>query len=283
MKSNDELFELHELREQLKVMQLQLQQSQKMAAQGNLAAGIAHELNNPIGYIKNNVAALHEYMQVLLPVVTSCMNYAAEKQNAELQQRIDTIVVSKDLQFMIEDIEPLLNDAISGSDKLERIVDGLKRFTRNDNSEREWININQCVEDTLKVLWNKLKYKASVKKQLGELLPVQGKPGEINQVIMNLLLNAADAIPKFGEINIVTKASGSDVILSISDNGKGIPEADIGKIFTAFFTTKSADKGAGLGLSVSNEIILKHGGRMDVSSEQNIGTTFIVTLPCVED
>lgn len=268
--------------ERLRAMQSKLIQSQKMAALGALSAGIAHELNNPIGFIKNNVASLHEYLAVLLPVISTCLDHAGTEQDSTLHQRIEAVAAGEDLAFMIEDIEPLLSDAIEGSKRLAHIVDGLKRFAREDDADGQMFDLNQCVEDTLKTVWNELKYKTRVHRQLGELPLLYGRPGEINQVIMNLLVNAAQAIQTTGDITVETAHSDTDVMLRISDDGEGIPDRFLDKIYTPFFTTKATGQSTGLGLTVSQDIIHNHAGRIAVESKTDVGTTFTITLPRIE-
>ncbi|RLJ16965.1 histidine kinase [bacterium endosymbiont of Escarpia laminata] len=275
--------EMELLREQMKNLQAQLIQSEKMAGLGTLAAGVAHELNNPIGFVKNNLISLHEYLAVLLPVLSESLAFAETDQGGGLRRRIGDISAGEDLAFLIEDIEPLLKDAVEGGVRLEQIVDGLKRFARHDDTDGELFDLNQCVQDTLKVAWNELKYKAKVHHEAGRLLPLHGRPGEISQVILNLLLNAAQAIPEFGEINIDTLCQDDEVVLRITDNGEGIPEENLDKLFRPFFTTKAKGKGSGLGLSISHGIIKDHGGRIDVESDFGKGSTFTLYLPVYKE
>ncbi|RLJ21007.1 histidine kinase [bacterium endosymbiont of Escarpia laminata] len=275
--------EMELLREQMKNLQAQLIQSEKMAGLGTLTAGVAHELNNPIGFVKNNLISLHEYLAVLLPVLSESLAFAETDQGGGLRRRIGDISAGEDLAFLIEDIEPLLKDAVEGGVRLEQIVDGLKRFARHDDTDGELFDLNQCVQDTLKVAWNELKYKAKVHHEAGRLLPLHGRPGEISQVILNLLLNAAQAIPEFGEINIDTLCQGDEVVLRITDNGEGIPEENLDKLFRPFFTTKAKGKGSGLGLSISHGIIEDHGGRIDVESDFGKGSTFTLYLPVYKE
>ncbi|RDH89197.1 MAG: histidine kinase [endosymbiont of Seepiophila jonesi] len=275
--------ELEVLREQMKSLQAQLIQSEKMAGLGTLAAGVAHELNNPIGFVKNNLISLREYLAVLLPVLSESLAFAETDQGEELRRCFGDIAAGEDLAFLIEDVEPLLKDAIEGGVRLEQIVDGLKRFARHDDTDGELFDLNQCVQDTLKVGWNELKYKAKVHHEAGRLLPLHGRPGEISQVILNLLLNAVQAIPEFGEINIDTLCRGDEVVLRITDNGEGIPAENLDKLFRPFFTTKAKGKGSGLGLSISHGIIEDHGGRIDVESDFGKGSTFTLYLPVYKE
>ena len=266
--------------EQLHNIKQHLVQSQKMVAIGTMTAGIAHELNNPIGYIKNNLVVLHDYMQSVLPILKICMDYAQTEQGIELHNQLQSITTSEALGFMIKDINPLLADAIKGSEKLENIAGILKRFVQTDDADGQLFDLNQCVRDSLLLAKNELKYKATVHQQLGTLPSVHGHPREINQVIMNILLNAAQAITEYGDISIRTHASPTEVILSLSDTGEGIAEKNQPQLFNPFFTTR--EKCAGLGLYISKEIIQAHGGSIEVASQTDLGTTITISLPIAE-
>lgn len=276
-----EAQELTRLQRKLGEMQAQLIQSGKMAALGALTCGVAHELNNPIGFVKNNTMMLEEYLQVLVPVLREVLDWTEgpEGHDSSLRQRIDAASGGEALTPILEDIEPLLSDTRDGARRVEDIVGGLRSFARTDAPEGEPFDLNQCVRDTLKVAWNELKYKATVTQELERLPPLRGRPGEINQVILNLLVNAAQALPSHGEVRIETRLMGSEVRLSIADTGAGIPEEHLERIFTPFFTTKPVGKGTGLGLSISRDIVLAHGGRIEVDSRLGEGSRLSVYLP----
>lgn len=273
MKAEEEL-------ERLREVQAERLQSEKMAALGALTAGVAHELNNPIGFVKNNTVMLGEYLEVLVPVVREVLAWTRQSdEGASLGARIAEVSGGEALEPILDDIEPLFEDTRDGVLRMEAIVGGLRRFARADSAEGELFDINQCVQDALKVAWNELKYKATVAQDLGDIPPLRGKPGEINQVILNLLVNAGQAIVKSGEIQISTCMLGDEVRLSVVDDGRGILETDMERLFTPFFTTKPAGKGTGLGLAISRDIVTAHGGRIEVRSAPEEGAQFDVFLP----
>ena len=277
--------ETHALHEQIAEIRTQLFHSSKMAALGTLTAGVAHELNNPIGFVKNNLVMLEEYLQVLLPVlqVVSETLYVDKDADSVLGERLTQAVAGEDLRPILDDILPLLTDTRDGVQRLGEIVASLRSFTRVDDSEPEPFDLNQCVRDTLKVAGHELKYQAHVLPSLAELPLLDGKPGEINQVILNLLVNAAQAISTFGEIHVGTRRVGDEVCLSVSDTGQGILPEHLDQVFTPFFTTKPASQCTGLGLSISRDIVRMHGGRIEVSSSLGEGTEFRVFLPLPPD
>lgn len=275
--------ELSQLRERLRETQSQLVRSEKMAALGVLTAGVAHELNNPIGFVKNNTVMLGEYLQVLLPVLRTSLAWAAESDGQALSAQIAAVSGDEALEPIIEDIVPLLEDTLEGAQRIAEIVGALRAFARADTAKGERFDINQCVQDTLKVACNELKYKARVVQELSDTQALLGRPGEINQVILNLLVNAAQAITTFGEIRISTAQIGSEVRLSITDNGCGIADTDLARVFTPLFTTKPAGKGTGLGLSISHDIVTTHGGRIEVASTLGEGSEFSVFLPAARE
>jgi len=263
--------------EQLHNLKQHLIQSQRMVALGIMTAGIAHELNNPIGYITNNLAALQDYMHTLLPLITTCLEYANTEPGTELRNRIQPMVSDTDLDFILTDIKPLLSDAIEGSAKLGNIVSSLKQFGQNDSVGGELFDLNQCVNDSLQLLRKELKYKATIYLQQNKLPALHGFPKEINQVIINLLLNATQAITDWGDITIETRATTTEVVLNIKDTGEGITEKNLQKLFAPFFTTHT--KNIGLGLYISHEIIQAHKGSIKVESHLGSGTSFTITLP----
>lgn len=261
-----ERTELARLQSQVQVLQAQLLQSEKLATLGSLAAGVAHELNNPIGFVKNNAIMLDEYLQTLLPLLRT-------------QAAGGDAAVAR----MLDDIGPLLHDVIEGSSRIEEIVQGLRSFARRSHDEAEPCDLNQCVEDALKVAWNELKYRGEVLRDLQDLPAVSGHPGELNQVILNLLVNAAQALHEYGEIRVQTRWVDDSVVLTVADNGVGITAEQMPYIFTPFYTTKPADMGTGLGLSISRDIAEAHGGRLEVWSEPGQGSEFRLILPTSTD
>ena len=256
----------------------QLLQSEKMASIGQLAAGVAHEINNPVGFVNSNLGALQQYVQQLLQLVAAYERHEPELADAsravlhKLKQEID-------VEFLREDVGALLTESLGGLQRVKRIVQDLKDFSHVSDSAMQWSNLEKGLESTLNVVWNELKYKAEVIKDYAPLPEVECIPSQINQVFMNLLVNAAQAIPEHGKITIRTRQEGEEVSVEITDNGSGIPQEIINRIFDPFFTTKPVGTGTGLGLSITHGIIRKHNGRIQVTSEPGNGTTFRIVIP----
>lgn len=280
---------LEESNQRLKDNQTQLVQSEKMASLGQLAAGVAHEINNPIGFVTSNLGALTEYTHVfkrLFDAYQVLTDRLTPEQRATLQDAlapIEQICREEDMAFIRDDIDALLSESLSGMYRVTEIVKGLKSFARLDEAEMQHSDINDGITSTLKVVWNELKYKADVHTDLQPLPHTLCYPGQLNQVFMNLLINAAHAIEEHGVITITTKAVDGEVVVTVSDTGCGIPEENIPKLFNPFFTTKPVGHGTGLGLSISYGIIQKHDGRIEVTSTEGEGTTFTLYLPIKED
>ena len=267
----------------------QLTQSDKLASIGQLAAGVAHEINNPIGYIMSNVGTLTDYVGVLSKLVKQyeSLGEAVSGRNddsiAPLISEIDKTREDEDLEFILGDIDQLLSESKQGAEQVRDIVQNLKCFARVDETESKPANINDGIEATLKVVWNELKYNCEVIKELNPLPDIKCNPGELNQVFMNLLVNASHSIPEKGTIRITTEDAGPEILVGISDTGDGIPKENLRNIFDPFFTTKDVGKGTGLGLSISHGIIKKHNGEITVESELGKGTTFTIRLPVERD
>ncbi|MEZ6124978.1 MAG: ATP-binding protein [Planctomycetaceae bacterium] len=269
----------------LQQTQGQLIHSEKMASVGQLAAGVAHEINNPIGFVTSNVQTLTDYVEVYH---TLLKDYAAlvrahesgdAAQQAELKQRITRLETDEDISYITEDTCELLHESYEGLQRVREIVQNLKSFVHLDKTSQQLANVNDGIEATLKVVWNELKYKCDVRKQLGDLPMIPCFVGELNQVFLNLLVNAAQAMEQHGVITITTGVELDQIAVRISDTGKGISREHLSQLFNPFFTTKPVGQGTGLGLSVSYGIIQKHGGTIDVDSTVGEGTTFTVRLP----
>ncbi|MEA2031458.1 MAG: PAS domain S-box protein [candidate division Zixibacteria bacterium] len=243
-----------------------LAQSDKLAAIGTLAAGVAHEINNPVGFISSNLNTMKKYVDKISKFITTL-----EGGNSSEQKKID---------FILEDFTDAIEESVEGTTRVKNIVADLKSFSRVDKAEKGNANLNEGIESTLNIVWNELKYKCKVEKNFGDIPDLYCIPNQLNQVFMNILINAGHAIEhNDGLIQIETKATDKNIIISFKDNGKGIPRENIGKLFEPFFTTKEVGKGTGLGLSLAYDIITKHGGNIDVKSEVGEGTEFIVNLP----
>ena len=258
----------------------QLLQSEKLASIGQLAAGVAHEINNPIGFVNSNLGVLKKYVSNLLQIIDlyeSGRHFLAA--DAVLQGRIEQACATADLEFLRNDIETLISESIEGATRVRRIVQDLRDFSRVDSAEWQSADLHAGLESTLNVVWNEIKFKADVVREFGTLPPVECRLSQVNQVFMNLLVNAAQAIPEHGTITLRSGCVGDKAWISISDTGQGVPQELMTRIFDPFFTTKPVGTGTGLGLSVSYGIIAKHGGHIDVQSEPGQGATFTVWLP----
>ncbi|HEX8988095.1 MAG TPA: ATP-binding protein [Rhodocyclaceae bacterium] len=270
--------ELAQLLGKMEEAQNQILQSEKMAAIGQLAAGVAHEINNPIGFVNSNLGTMKSYVDRLLGLI-DLYDRCLEK-NPERAPELVAAKADADLDFLREDIVALLSESREGLERVKKIVQDLKDFSHIDEAELHETDINAGLESTLNVVWNELKYKAEVVKQYGELPRVRCIAGQINQVFMNLLVNAAQAIEQRGTITVRTGRDGAEVWIEVSDTGRGMPPDVMKRVFEPFFTTKPVGKGTGLGLSLSYDIVVKkHGGRFEVESEPGVGSTFRVWLP----
>ena len=256
----------------------QLLQSEKMASVGQLAAGVAHEINNPIGFVNSNLGTLKDYLEKLLAVLAAYEN--AEPHLApEARAVVGALKTEVELDYLKQDILDLIAESADGIKRVKQIVQDLKDFSHVDRAEWQDFDVHKGLDSTLNIVNNEIRYKAEVVKEYGRIPAVECMASQINQVFMNLLVNAAHAIPERGVITVRTGCEGDTVWVAVSDTGTGIAAENLTRIFDPFFTTKPVGKGTGLGLSVSYSIVEKHHGRIDVESEPGKGTTFRVTLP----
>lgn len=264
--------------EQLKGAQAQLVQSEKMSSVGQLAAGIAHEINNPVNFTRNSSIALERDVQDVLDLVKQYQQFIYDK--ALSLEELKAFEEEIDVKELLEAISIGVGDIKEGTSRTSKIVKGLRAFSREDTEEKEWADIHEGIEATLNVAKNRLKNGIEVHKHFDSSIDkALCFPGQLNQVFLNLIVNAADALEEKGEINITTEKSDDKITISFQDNGPGIPESVKSKIFDPFYTTKKLGEGTGLGLSISREIIKKHDGELEVSSAKGKGTEFRITLP----
>ncbi|TVT36238.1 ATP-binding protein [Marinobacter vinifirmus] len=253
----------------------QLLQSEKLAAIGQLAAGVAHEINNPVGYVYSNLQTLENYLNDLFRLTDAIDTAASLEDLRQIRHNID-------YNYLREDLKDLLSESREGIERVKTIISAMKDFSHIEEEEFKQADLHRGIETTLNVVNNELKYKAEVVRDFGELPHVECIASQINQVIMNLLVNAAHAIEDFGKITIRTRHQGDSVTLEVEDTGKGIASEHLNRIFEPFFTTKGIGKGTGLGLSLSFNIIKKHNGEIEVHSEPGQGTRFRITLPVTQ-
>lgn len=282
---NQKNYQLEETNKDLKEAQVQLLQAEKMASVGQLAAGVAHEINNPVGFVSSNISTLSEYVatyQMIFSQIQVVIDQKDESKRAASMIELKKMLGKQDMAFINEDISDLLSDSREGLQRVAEIVKGLKLFSRVDSDQMQKHNINDCVRTTLAMVNNQLKYICTVETHLGRIPDVEMNVGKISQVITNLLINAGQAIEatgKNGRIIITTCTVGEFVELRVEDSGCGIPPSHLDKLFNPFFTTKPEGQGTGLGLSISFGIAQEHGGMLSATSTEGDGSTFTLALP----
>jgi len=275
-------FELNERKE----FANQLFQSEKLASIGQLAAGIAHEINNPLGFILSNLGTLAEYSRDILGLVREYeqLYQALEKgdpdQLAQARLQVGSRRAEVEIGYLMGDLDELVRESREGAERVRRIVQSLREFAHQDQAEKVPAHLDQCLESALTIAWNEIKYKAQIHKDYAALPQVLCYPQELNQVFINLLVNAAQAIPGQGAILLRTFQEDHWACAAITDTGQGMSAEVRQRIFEPFFTTKPVGQGTGLGLSTSYHIVVnKHGGQLLVDSREGAGTTFTVRIP----
>ena len=287
-KVQDRTKELSQALKHLKESELMLVQTEKMSSLGQMVAGIAHEINTPLAYVKASLASVRDRLPQVESMVGECGKLVAMLERGDVPDselsaqftRVSTLSAKFRAESEAGDLAHLTNDGLHGIDQIAEIVVNLKNFSRLDRSKLQRFNLNEGIESTLVIARNMVKHK-TVHKQLREIPLVECSPSQINQVFLNLVTNAAQATDDVsGEITVTTGvAPGGQVRVDVSDNGHGIPENILAKIFDPFFTTKEVGQGTGLGLSIAYKIVQEHGGRIEVKSTVGRGTTFTVFLP----
>ena len=266
-----------------KQLEKQLLMASKLAGIGELAAGIAHEINNPIGFVKSNMGTLNEYVDDITKLVGMYHELVGSVERGEdpkgLISSIREYEQNIDSDYVIHDIEKIVSENQDGLSRVAKIVRDLRTFTRFDGEQKNRVDVNKVIEESLNLTRNEVKYKAAITKELSALPEIMGFGNQLSQVFINLIVNAAHAIEKKGEIIVRSYLKDDNVIVEVSDTGKGMSEETMEHIFDPFFTTKPAGQGTGLGLSIAQDIVSKHGGSISVESESGKGTTFRVVLP----
>lgn len=269
---------LESLYKEMQNTQAQLLQHAKLVSIGQLAAGVAHEINNPIAFITSNTEILRNYIKTFKTLFESLNTQLS--QDSSYKEQWEEQISENNLLFIISDSEEIINESLEGLERVRDIVSDLKSFSHTDEAEIQEANINHCIDVTLKMIWNELKYKCTVIKDYGVLPPLRCYARQLNQVLMNLLVNAGQAIIHQGEIKITTRCEGDAIHIMIKDSGEGITPENMEKLFDPFFTTKPVGTGTGLGLSISYNIIKKHSGSITVHSDgKGLGTVFTIVLP----
>jgi len=272
---------LHTEMEERKHLEGQLVQSEKLASIGQLAAGVAHEINNPLGYICSNFGALEMYLGHLFEMLAAYEAAEASMASPDVADDLRALRERLQLEYLKDDVPGLMRESKEGIVRVRQIVQDLKDFSRVDSTQEwQWAHLHQGIDSTLNIVASEVRYRADVVKQYGEIPDIECLPSQLNQVVMNLVVNAAHAMgPERGCITIRTGSDGDDVWLEVDDNGSGIAPEHLTRIFDPFFTTKPIGKGTGLGLSLAYGIVQRHHGRIEVQSAVGQGTTFRVTLP----
>ena len=269
--------ELANKKAELERLQAQMVHTEKMASLGQLAAGVAHELNNPAGFVYGNLDLLTDYLAQLEKLITAYDQLPISKEDSLLLAAIKEEI---NYDRLIPDLRSIVADCREGAHRICDVVKNLRLFSRLDEAELKRIDIHDGIDSTLRLL---SRYYSSgqliLRKEYGDLPQVTCYAGQLNQVWMNLLVNAAQAVTGSGEVTVSTRCDGDSIVVAISDTGKGICEAQLSRIFEPFFTTKPVGEGTGLGLSISYGIIERHDGTITVTSTVDVGTTFTVRIP----
>ena len=271
-------LELEVLNRRLAEAHSQLLQSEKLASVGQLAAGIAHEINNPISFVHSNLHSLGNYANDMFNVLDAYEQVGSAHSDAALKHA-EQLKSAANMDFLRSDIPTLINESSDGLTRVEKIIKDLREFTNIDRSERQLMDVHDALERTLSVAAHQIRPKADIVRDYAELPPIECRPAQINQAFLALLINAAQAIETRGTITLRTACDGDCVCIAITDSGKGIEAVHLGRIFDPFFTTRAVGSGMGLGLTVAYNIVQQHGGRIAAASTPGQGATFTIYLP----
>lgn len=265
---------------QQQATQAKILHQEKMATIGQLAAGVAHEINNPMGFILSNLCTIGEYLTKLGQFVGRQNELLAQHLDPGQRQALESYAKEQKIDMILEDLSAVVDESIDGAERVRKIVSALKGFTRHDDTGAIATDVNEILENSISLIWNEIKYKAILSKDLRPLPEISCHQVQLSQVFMNLLVNAGQAIEQQGEIQVTSWCNDDGWInIAITDNGQGIPASVTARIFEPFFTTRDVGKGTGLGLSIAYDIIKEHGGEIRVDSRPGQGSTFTVRLP----
>ncbi len=276
---------------EIKQLERQVLQREKMASIGQLAAGIAHEINNPMGFIHANLSQLGEYLDDLMRVWerVEALRKAASSAGGEVRAAsaaLDAVIAEVDAEFLLRDFGTAVGESLEGAQRIRAIVQDLRSFSHRDTGERVYADVNKALDSTANIVWTMVKHSVALSKHYSELPPILCFPIQLQQVFMNLLMNAYQAIEERiakggapGEIRLRTELADGGVRIAVSDNGVGMTPEVQRRIFDPFFTTKEVGVGTGLGLSTSYQIVRRHGGKLSFQSQRGVGTTFSLWLP----
>lgn len=278
--------ELEKAYQDLSLTQKKLIHSEKMASVGQLAAGVAHEINNPLGYVSSNLKVLQEYMEhyyTITKILLSFNHTEGDEKLKDIAWQAMEFLQQENFSFINEDSQDLLGSSLKGLERIRSIVLNLKQFSRESGEGMEPCNLNDCINIALNMVHNELKYHCQVTTDLRDIPNVSINEGKIIQVLTNLLINASQAVEKNGLIHVISCHEGDNVLIKIKDNGSGIPSDIMNRIFDPFFTTKPVGIGTGLGLSICYDIMLEHQGSIEVESKLSEGSTFTLIFPVCQE
>ena len=263
----------------LKRSQTMLVQQEKMASLGQLAAGVAHEINNPIGFVSCNLTTLGKYSTYLQNYIQQSIELTAVDLSSTTSEKLEELGRETKLDLILSDLDTLISESLEGSSRVTNIVNTLKEFTHVEAEEPLNCDVSSIVQNSVKIIANELKYSGELVEEYGDNLRILGHPQELSQVFINLIMNGIQAIDGLGIITVRTWSDNANVFISIGDSGVGIPKDVLTSIFDPFFTTKEVGKGTGLGLSICHNIIVKHNGNIKVERSSEAGTVFLITIP----
>lgn len=281
-KHNQELLKKVKSRDkEISKMEGMLLNSEKMASLGVISAGIAHEINNPIAYVLANIRQIHNYSSSMRAVIINlAQRIADDKMETLLTSIADNPISRSDLNLILDDLPSLMEETFDGIDRVQKIISDLQCFSSKRQDNFSEVDIGRCIDVSLNLAHHETKNKIKINRHHdGQQTPIQGSETQLSQVFLNLFVNAAQAMPDGGEINIDSASDNNLYVIRVSDNGSGMSTDTLESVFEPFFTTKGVGQGTGLGLAISQDIIRCHGGEISVVSELNNGTTFTISLP----